>query len=319
MNRRSMNILGIETSCDDTGVAIVKDGYTIVDSLLSSQDHVDTGGVVPEKASRMHIEVLPLLIDKIIKRNPNVEISKVAVTLNPGLVPALLVGVSFAHGFAKAKNLPIININHLYAHVYANILINPNIEFPHISLLISGGHTQIIKVISQTSMEVIGQTLDDAAGEAFDKVARMFDLPYPGGPHVSRIAESGDEHAIDFPRPMVGSKDFNFSFSGLKTSVLYYIKDHNGSGSKASGCKDINREDVLASFEYAVADVLVKKTIKAARTLDINTITIAGGVASNLRIRKEFEKHKDEFKLYFPPIELCTDNAVTVAGLAYHY
>ena len=304
-----MNILGIETSCDDTGVAIVKDGYTIVDSLLSSQDHVDTGGVVPEKASRMHIEVLPLLIDKIIKRNPNVEISKIAVTLNPGLVPALLVGVSFAHGFAKARNLPIININHLYAHVYANILKNPDIEFPHISLLISGGHTQIIKVSSETSMDVIGQTVDDAAGEAFDKVARMFNLPYPGGPHVSRIAESGNEHAIDFPRPMIGSKDLNFSFSGLKTSVLYYIKDH----------KNLNREDVLASFQYAVADILVKKTIQAARELNINTITIAGGVASNLRIRKEFEKHKDEFKLYFPPIELCTDNAVTVAGLAYHY
>ncbi len=324
MNKPSVNILGIETSCDDTGVAIVKDGYTIVDSILSSQDHARTGGVVPEKASRMHIEVLPLLIDKIIKRNPDIEISKIAVTLNPGLVPALLVGVSFAHGFAKgseshgseshgsgskAESLPIININHLYAHVYANILKNPNIEFPHISLLISGGHTQIIKVSSETAMEVIGQTVDDAAGEAFDKVARMFNLPYPGGPHVSRIAEKGNENAIEFPRPMIGSKDFNFSFSGLKTSVLYYIKDHD----------NLNREDVLASFQFAVADVLVKKTIKAARSLNINTITIAGGVAANLRIREEFEKYKDEFVLYFPPIELCTDNAVTVAGLAYHY
>ncbi len=324
MKKSDINILGIETSCDDTGVAIVKNGFVIIDSLLSSQDHVDTGGVVPEKASRMHIEVLPLLIDKIINRNSNIEISKIAVTLNPGLVPALLVGVSFAHGFAKGsrpkgsgswgsrsktKGLPIVNINHLYAHVYANILTNPNIEFPHISLLISGGHTQIIKVLSATSMEVIGQTVDDAAGEAFDKVARMFGLPYPGGPHISKISDSGNENFVDFPRPMIGSNDFNFSFSGLKTSVLYYMKSHKG----------VNREDVLASFQFAVADILVRKTIKAARTLNINTITIAGGVAANLRIRKEFEKYRDEFSLYFPPIELCTDNAVTVAGLAYHY
>ena len=303
-----MNILGIETSCDDTGVAIVKNGFVVIDSLLSSQDHNITGGVVPEVASRKHMEVLPLFIDTIIKRNHDITIDKVAVVANPGLVPALLVGVSFSMGFARGIGVPIININHLTSHVYAPIMQNKDIEYPHIALLVSGGHTQIIKVLTPIKSEVIGTTLDDAAGEAFDKVARMFGLGYPGGQIVSNVAERGDENKIKFPRALDIKGNVNFSFSGLKTSVFNFIS-HN---------KEFSMEDILASFQYAVIDILVRKTIMVAKLNNCNVITIAGGVAANKRLREEFLKYQ-EFKYYFPSIDLCSDNAVTVAGLAYHY
>ncbi len=303
-----MIILGIETSCDDSAVALVKNGTEVIGSSISSQMHSSAGGVIPEKASRMHIEILPLLVDDLLKRFPDVKIDKLAVTTNPGLIPSLLVGVSFTYGFARAKGLEVIDINHLYSHVYANILEHPDIEFPHLSLLISGGHTQIIKVMSPIEMEVIGTTLDDACGEAFDKVARMFGLGYPGGPIVSKLALEGNEKAVNFPRPMIHSNDYNFSFSGIKTAVKRFI-DSN---------KDVSKEDILASFEAAVAEVLVKKTIKAAKEYKLNTITLSGGAAANLRIREEFYKHEN-FKFYFPAISLCGDNAITVAGLAYHY
>ncbi len=303
-----MNILGIETSCDDTGVAIVKDGYTVIDSLLSSQDHNITGGVVPEIASRKHMEVLPLFIDTIMKRNSNINIDKTAVVVNPGLIPALLVGASFSYGFASGLKIPIININHLISHIYAPQMQNPNIEYPHISLLVSGGHSQIIKVFSPQKSKILGTTLDDAAGEAFDKVARMFQLGYPGGPIVSTLAGNGDENSINFPRALDIKGNYNFSFSGLKTAVLYFIKKNS----------DVAMEDVLASFQYAVVDILVRKTIMVANDNKCKTITIAGGVAANKRLRDEFLKYP-EFNYYFPTLNLCTDNAVTVAGLAYHY
>ena len=304
-----MNILGIETSCDDTGVAIVKDGFNIVDSLLSSQDHNITGGVVPDIASRKHMEVLPLFTEEIIKRNKDIKIDKVAVVVNPGLIPSLLVGASFSYGFATGIKVPIININHLVSHIYAPQMQNPTIKYPHISLLVSGGHTQIVKVLSPIKTEVIGTTLDDAAGEAFDKVARMFNLGYPGGPIVSKISENGDENRIKFPRAMDKKNNYNFSFSGLKTSVLYFIKENKDS---------VSREDILASFQYAVVDILVRKTIMVARDYNCNTITISGGVAANKRLREEFLKYSD-FEYYFPTIDLCSDNAITVAGIAYHY
>ncbi|MCL4392534.1 tRNA (adenosine(37)-N6)-threonylcarbamoyltransferase complex transferase subunit TsaD [Patescibacteria group bacterium] len=304
-----MNILGIETSCDDTGVAIVKDGFHIVDSLLSSQDHSITGGVVPDIASRKHMEVLPLFTCEIIRRNKDIKIDKVAVVVNPGLIPSLLVGASFSYGFATGIKVPIINMNHLLSHIYAPQMQNPSIKYPHISLLVSGGHTQIVKVLSPIKTEIIGTTLDDAAGEAFDKVARMFNLGYPGGPVVSRIAENGDENRINFPRAMDKKNNYNFSFSGLKTSVLYFIKENKD---------NVSKEDILASFQYAVVDILVRKTIMVARDLHCNTITISGGVAANKRLREEFLKYND-FEYYFPTIDLCSDNAITVAGLAYHY
>jgi N6-L-threonylcarbamoyladenine synthase len=304
-----MIVLGVETSCDDSAVALVKDGYEVIGASISSQLHSITGGVIPEKASRMHIEILPILVNDLLTQFKDIKIDKLAVTTNPGLIPSLLVGISFTYGYALSKDLEVVDINHLYSHVYANILEHKDIEFPHISLLVSGGHTQIIKVESPTKMSVIGTTLDDACGEAFDKVARMFNLGYPGGPIVSKLALDGDENAIDFPRPMRKSKDFNFSFSGLKTAVKRYIDSE----------RNFKREDVLASFQYAACDILIEKTIKAANDLSISTITLAGGVAANSRLRQELLKHSDKFKIYYPDISLCGDNAVTVAGLAYHY
>ncbi len=304
-----MIILGIETSCDDSAVALVKDGYEVIGSSISSQMHSLSGGVIPEKAARMHIEVLPILVNDILTRFPNINVDKIAVTTNPGLIPSLLVGVSFAYGLARARKVEVVNINHLYAHVYANILEHPDIAFPHLSLLVSGGHTQIIKVDSPTNMSVIGTTLDDACGEAFDKVARMFELGYPGGPIVSKLALLGNENAIDFPRPMKNSKNFNFSFSGLKTSVKRYIER----------TPNLKKEDVLASFQYAACDILITKTIRAAREFSISTITLSGGVAANSRLREELSRYSNEFTIYYPDLSLCGDNAVTVAGLAYHY
>jgi N6-L-threonylcarbamoyladenine synthase len=304
-----MNILGIETSCDDTGVAIVKDGREIIaSSLYTQKSHKDFGGVVPEIASRMHLEVLPSMTKDVIYKAGNLKIDKVAVTQSPGLSPALLVGISFAHALSRSMEVGLIEVNHLYAHVYANIMSFPDIIFPHISLLVSGGHTQILKVSSPKSIEIIGTTVDDAAGEAFDKVARMFGLGYPGGQIVSNVAERGDENKIKFPRALDIKGNVNFSFSGLKTSVFNFIS-HN---------KEFSMEDILASFQYAVIDILVRKTIMVAKLNNCNVITIAGGVAANKRLREEFLKYQ-EFKYYFPSIDLCSDNAVTVAGLAYHY
>jgi N6-L-threonylcarbamoyladenine synthase len=305
-----MIILGIETSCDDTAVALVEDGHKLLHTTASSQLHSNTGGVIPERASRMHIEVLPVLVADIISRMNGEKPDRIAVTTNPGLIPALLVGVSFAYGLARSWDLEVIDINHLYSHVYANIFEHPDIEFPHISLLVSGGHTQIIKVKSPTEMEVIGSTLDDACGEAFDKVARMFNLGYPGGPIVSKLAMKGNREAINFPRPMENSKDYNFSFSGIKTAVSNYIKNNKDS---------LSVEDTLASFEYACVDILIRKTIRAARDFKINTITLSGGVAANKALREELLSYNNEFNIYVPDISICGDNAITVAGLAFYY
>lgn len=306
-----MNILGIETSCDDTGVAIVKDGREIIaSSLYTQKSHKDFGGVVPEIASRMHLEVLPSMTKDVIYKAGNLKIDKVAVTQSPGLSPALLVGISFAHALSRSMEVGLIEVNHLYAHVYANIMSFPDIIFPHISLLVSGGHTQILKVSSPKSIEIIGTTVDDAAGEAFDKVARMFNLGFPGGPIISKLSEGRNTSYIKFPRPMIGSGDFNFSFSGLKTAVSNYKRTHE--------VKD-DLPDVLASFEEAVCDILTRKTLKAAKYYGINCITLSGGVASNRKLRNIFLSQSDKFKVYIPPVELCTDNAVNIAALAFEY
>ena len=306
-----MNILGIETSCDDTGVAIVKDGRKVVaSSLYTQKSHKDFGGVVPEIASRMHLEVLPAMTKDVIKKSGNFKIDKVAVTQTPGLSPALLVGISFAHGLSKSLGVDLIEVNHLYAHVYANIMSFPDIIFPHISLLVSGGHTQILKVSSPCNIEIIGTTVDDAAGEAFDKVARMFNLGFPGGPIISKLSEGRNSSYVNFPRPMIGSGDFNFSFSGLKTAVSNYKRTHE--------VKD-DLPDVLASFEESVCDILTKKTIKAAQFYGIKCITLSGGVAANKKLRNMFLSYSGKFKIYIPPLELCTDNAINIAAIAFEY
>ena len=304
-----MKILGIETSCDESSVAIVENGTDIIFHTIASQAafHNQFGGVVPEQAARQHLEKLPVLVGEALKIEHNID--KIAVTVSPGLAPALLVGVSYAKGLSLAMQKPLIEVDHLQAHVYTNIMTNKDITFPHICLLISGGHTQLILVKSPNRFEVFGSTLDDAVGEAYDKVARMFHLGYPGGVMVEELARKGtDEHY--FPRPMLHSKDYNFSFSGLKTSVKNYI-DNN---------PNAKVENTLASFQNAAIEVLLLKTFKAAIEKNISTITIAGGVSANSALRNKFSLmgKSENISVLFPPKELCGDNAAMISGIAYY-
>lgn len=325
-------ILGIESSADDTCAAVVQDGKTILSNIRSSQEiHNLYGGIVPEVASRKHIEAIAFIVQKALDEAHLTfdDIDKIAVTVNPGLKPALLVGQSYAQGLAFSQNKPLIEVNHLFGHVYANFLQYKDQHtelptFPLITLLVSGGHTQIILSTSPTNQKVLGETLDDAAGEAFDKVARMLGLGYPGGPIIDTLAKEGFEDAIQFPRPMMHEDNSNFSFSGLKTAVKNYVDKNVAYKSENKEIDEFMREnstkDIVASFQEAVVDVLVAKTIVEARDLDVSSIALAGGVAANSRLRDLMGRacHENNFRLYYPSIELCMDNAAMIAGAAYH-
>jgi N6-L-threonylcarbamoyladenine synthase len=308
-----VNVLGIETSCDETSVAIVRDGREILSNIISSQAdlHALYGGVVPEIASRRHVEAI----------NPSVEqalsqaglgwdgLDAVAVTNRPGLVGALLVGVAAAKSIAFARNLPIVGVHHLEGHIFANTLAHPSLEMPFLCLIVSGGHTDIVVVRGYGKYERLGRTRDDASGEAFDKVARLLELPYPGGPNVQKLAETGNPSAFPFPRAdLDGSLDF--SFSGLKTAVLRLLQKE----------PDANRADVAASFQSAVVDVLVAKTIRAAEQTGLMTIAMGGGVASNGPLREAMKSAGDGLGIgvFWPPPVLCTDNAAMIASAGYH-
>jgi len=307
-----MKVLGIETSCDETAVAILKDGKEVLVNLVSSQVkiHEKFGGVVPEIAARQHLKILPVLLKEAFSKIPPSELDLVAVTCGPGLIGALLVGLSLAKGLSMSLGIPLIGVNHIEAHVFSVFLSYPDLSPPFITLMVSGGHTMIIKVEEGMKMFVLGETLDDAAGEAFDKVARLLGLGYPGGPAIEKASLKGDPNKYTFPRAMMeDKKNFNFSFAGLKTSVLYFLERE----------KDYKVEDVAASFQEAVVDVLVEKTFNAARFTGIRRIVFAGGVSANRRLREKAKEKAEKwnYEIFFPPLELCTDNALMVAKAGY--
>ncbi|OQA23366.1 MAG: tRNA N6-adenosine threonylcarbamoyltransferase [Actinobacteria bacterium ADurb.Bin346] len=315
---RELNILGIETSCDDTCAAVVCDGRKLLSNVVASQNdiHEKYGGVVPELASRRHIEMIDIIISEAMLQSGISldDIGAVSVTSRPGLIGSLLVGVGAAKAIAYAKKIPLIAINHLKAHLFSNILINPDMGGGFIGLIVSGGHSSLYKVEQDWTITEIGHTVDDAAGEAFDKIARFLGLGYPGGPIIDRLAKQGDSKAVLMPRPMIESGDFNFSFSGLKTAVIYKVKK-DPAIKKAE-----NIADLAASFQEAIADVLVEKTVKACRKYGYSRILVSGGVAANSRIRQLFINRAsiEGIELFIPPVYLCMDNAAMVACLGYH-
>ncbi|MCP4718966.1 MAG: tRNA (adenosine(37)-N6)-threonylcarbamoyltransferase complex transferase subunit TsaD [Desulfobacteraceae bacterium] len=308
-----MIILGIESSCDETAAAVVQNGTQILSSIIASQmdTHCKYGGVVPELASRMHAEAIVPVVDEAIKKAGITleDIEGVAATRGPGLIGALLVGFSFAKAFAWARKLPLAGVNHLEAHIYSLTLMDKPPAFPFIALVVSGGHTNIYHVTSPHAFELMGQTRDDAAGEAFDKVSKMLNLGYPGGPIIETLAKQKDPDKIKFPRSLLDKKSFDFSFSGLKSSVARYIHDH----------KVINQEDkaqVAASFQAAVIDVLTIKLINAARFKGCKRIGISGGVSANQTFVNQLSQKAEKIgiQVFAPPIVLCGDNAAMIAA-----
>jgi len=306
-------ILALETSCDETAASVVMGGNDVLSSIVSSQIeiHARFGGVVPEVASRAHMEALiPVMQSAITEAGilPS-RIDAVAATAGPGLIGALLVGVSAAKSLALVWDKPFIGVNHLEAHLYAGLLDDPTIEFPLVVLLVSGGHTMIIEMRGHGDYTVLGRTIDDAAGEAYDKVARYLDLGYPGGPVIDRIASQGDAEAIDFPRAMEHD-GLNVSFSGLKTSVINYVKKN----------PDVANVDVAASFQAAVVDVLCTKTIRAAQQIGAKGIVLGGGVSANSLLRAQMSERGAAagFKVALPSRAMCTDNAAMIAAAAWH-
>jgi N6-L-threonylcarbamoyladenine synthase len=305
--------LGIETSCDETAIAIVEDGFTVRTNLIARQEHLHErfGGVVPEVAARAHVEALnPLLAQALDETGlDHRDLDGVAVTVGPGLVGALLVGMAAAKAVSLAAKKPLVGVNHLEAHYWANFLEHGKPEPPYVSLIVSGGHTMLVHVPELFRHEVLGQTLDDAAGEAFDKVARMLGLGFPGGPALDAAARTGDPNAIRFPRAMEDSGDLDFSMSGLKTAVLRYVK-----GERAAG-RDIHVPDLAASFQEAIVDVQVAKTIRAAIERGIDTVLLGGGVVANTRLRERMTSDGEAagLRVLYPPLELCTDNAAMIA------
>ena len=304
-----MTILGIESSCDETAVSICRNGK-ILSNIVSSQEvHNNYGGVVPEVASREHDRLLNILVLESIKKakvSLN-DIEGIGVTKGPGLAGTLLTGVSFAKGFSQSLNIPIIGINHLEAHIYANFLAYPELKYPLVCLLVSGGHTQIWYIKNIFDYELLGDTRDDAAGEAFDKGARILGLGYPGGPVIEKIADRGNSNAIKFPRALMDKDNLEFSFSGLKTSLLYFVKKEHS----------YNIEDVVSSYQNAILDVLVTKLVRSIKIKKVNTCIIAGGVAANKCLRNLVnDKLNNKINVYYPDIALCTDNAAMIAFLA---
>ncbi len=308
-----MRVLGIETSCDETAVAVVED-LKVLSNVLASQHeiHGRFGGVVPELASRAHLERLNPLIDEAMRQAetdwPDVE--AIAVTRGPGLVGALLVGLASAKAVALALDVPLVAVNHLEGHIYANFLEHGPPEPPYVVLLVSGGHTMLVHMPEEHRYEIMGQTLDDAAGEAFDKIARFLGVGYPGGPEIDRLAQHGDPAAVDFPRAMARSGNYDFSLSGLKTAVIRYVKAEQTAG------REMAIEDLAASFQEAVVDVQVQKTIAAAEEKGVGTLLLGGGVVANTRLRERMtaEAEAKGLRLLFPSIELCTDNAAMIAA-----
>jgi len=315
--RMSDVMLGIETSCDETAAAIVKDGKILLSNIVASQVdwHKKYGGVVPEIASRKHLEFINPVIEQALSE-AGVEfedLAGVAVTYGPGLVGGLLVGIAAAKSIAYAHSLPLVGVNHIEGHIYANLISHPKIKPPVICLTVSGGHTDLLYFSEFGDYEILGRSRDDAAGEAFDKIAKVLEIGYPGGPAVEKLARQGDENAIDFPRPMIHANNYDFSFSGLKTAVLNYINQQRQKNNK------LNKADIAASFQKAAIDVLVKKIIKAVKEKKVSNVLLAGGVSANQRFRELLTAKLDDLGVdtYYPDLKLCTDNAAMIASAGY--
>ncbi|MDL2205571.1 tRNA (adenosine(37)-N6)-threonylcarbamoyltransferase complex transferase subunit TsaD [Eubacteriales bacterium OttesenSCG-928-N13] len=314
---QAIRILAIESSCDETAAAVVENGRKVLSSAIASQIdlHALYGGVVPEIASRMHVEALDPLVDQALRQaNLSIEeIDAVAVTYGPGLVGALLTGVSWAKAFAYARQLPLVPVHHIEGHVSANYIAHPDLEPPFVCLVASGGHSQIVQVLDYGEYRLLGQTLDDAAGEAFDKVARVLAIPYPGGPLLDELAEQGDDRAYTFPKPHTPGK-YDFSFSGLKTAVINQAHTIRRQGG------EIRAADFAASFRRAVVDMLVTKSIAAALDAGATRIAVAGGVAANRLLRRELLRCAQQNGLgcFMPPVHLCTDNAMMIGSAGYY-
>ena len=308
-------ILALESSCDETACAVVKNGREVISNVVASQikTHMQFGGVVTEVAAREHLEAVNEVIAKAME-DANVkpdDLTAIAATVGPGLVGSLLVGMNAAKTLSLVFDKPFIGINHLNAHVCANY-IDTDLKPPFIALLVSGGHTQIIKVTDYSESEILGETIDDAAGEAFDKVARLLGLPYPGGLHLDKMAEDGNPNAYRFTKAHVG--EFDFSFSGLKTAVLQLIKK------LSTETPDFKRADVAASFREHITGILAEKTLKAAEKFGINQIVMAGGVAANSELRRKIKAFEEKgYKVYIPPMKYCTDNAAMIGACAYFH
>ena len=312
-----MKVLAVESSCDETSVAVVKDGREVYSNVIASQidTHKKFGGVVPEIASRQHVEAInTVLKEGLDQAGVKLEdIDIIAATKGPGLIGALLVGLSAGKALALATDKPFVGVNHIVGHVCANYISFKNLEPPFIGLIISGGHTYLIEVKDYVDFTLHGRTVDDAVGEAFDKVARSLGLAYPGGPLIDALAKKGKE-TIEFPRVMIKEDNYNFSFSGLKTAVLNYLNSTRLRG------EEIVTEDVCKSFQEAVVDVLLEKSFRLVREKNMDKIVLCGGVSANSRIREAFEERgrEENIKIFYPELKLCTDNAAMIASAAYY-
>jgi len=306
-----MLILGLETSCDETAVAILHHNDVLANLVSSQLLHVEYGGVVPEFASREHMRMLNQMVSDAFKQSaikPD-DVDGIAVTRGPGLMGALLVGLSFAKGLAYTLRKPLLGVNHVEGHIMANFLTCPDLQFPFLCLLVSGGHTQIVQVKDFGDYEILGRSIDDAAGEAFDKAARILNLPYPGGPQIDKQAQSGDPMFHQFPRAKVHSQQYDFSFSGLKTAILYLVRQ------KGVEWAQEHLADLCASYQEAIVDVLKINTFEVAESREVNKLVLAGGVAANSRLRQVFKAEADrrQIELIIPSLKYCTDNAAMIA------
>ena len=316
--KRDCYILGIESSCDETAAAVVKNGREVYSNIISSQIDLHTlyGGVVPEIASRKHMEKINQVIEEALKVAGMTldQMDAIAVTYGPGLVGSLLVGVSAAKAIAYAKKLPLVGVHHIEGHVAANFIEHPELEPPFICLIVSGGHTHLVIVKDYGEFEILGRTRDDAAGEAFDKVARSIGLGYPGGPKIDKVAKEGNPNAIIFPKAKVDGAPFDFSFSGIKSSVLNYLNHAKMRG------ETVNSADLAASFQHAVVEVLVEHAISAVKQYDFHKLAMAGGVASNSALRAAMSQacEKENIQLYYPSPIYCTDNAAMIGAAGYY-
>jgi len=327
-------ILGIETSCDETAAAVVENGYNLKSNIVSSQIklHAKYGGVVPELAAREHLKAISHVTKEALETAKVTlqDINAIAVTNGPGLIPALLVGLNFARGLSSSNKIPLIGVNHFFSHIYSSFMeldktaLKNKAIYPILALVVSGGHTSLVFIQSDSSARVIGYTIDDAAGEALDKGAKLLNLGYPGGPIIDKLSKNGNKNKFHFPRSLTGGAGkplseenrYNFSFSGLKTSLLYHVE-------KNGGVENLNEQflyDTIASYQYAVVDVLCLKTLKAAKDLNVHTIALCGGVAQNSLLREELQTRTPKnINLHLAPKEFCGDNAAMVAGLGWHY
>jgi N6-L-threonylcarbamoyladenine synthase len=313
-------ILGIESSCDETAAAVLEDGRKLRSSVVASQAdvHAPYGGIVPELASRRHIEVITPVIDRALADAGIAlgDLNAIAVTAGPGLVGSLLVGVSVAKAIAYSRKLPLVAVNHLEGHIAAARLDAPSLSCPFVALVVSGGHTHLYHVAAECTYRPLGRTRDDAAGEAFDKVAKLLNLGYPGGPVIEREAKGGDPAAIPFPRALFGDGSLDFSFSGLKTAVVHYLKGYGPGGRPAGALGAQETRDICASFQQAAVDMLVERLMRAAREIGVERLVVAGGVACNGALRRALkaEAEAEGYDLFIPAPSLCTDNAAMIAA-----